>query len=72
MYIYSTFNRFSQFALAALDHNDIESINLLKVAMELAMESKNVERCFEGNEFTIPEVRTLQFCRILSSRIQIK
>ena len=49
--IYSIFNRFSQFTLASVDADDIESIDLLKVGKELATEFENVERCFEGNEY---------------------
>ena len=45
-------NRFLKFRLAAPNDEDIDKIDLLKVGKELVTESANLERCFEGNEFS--------------------
>ena len=50
-YMFPIFNTFTRFSVPSLETEDFVKVDLLKQATELAAETRDIKRCFEGEDF---------------------
>ena len=50
-HMFPIFNTFTRFSVPSLETEDFVKVDLLKQATELAAETRDIKRCFEGEDF---------------------
>ena len=50
-HMFPIFNTFTRFSVPSLETKDFVKVDLLKQATELAAETRDIKRCFEGEDF---------------------